>query len=105
MRNESITQENISSTLKSKAPWRLTKVKALEHYKLAVEFIDGTCGFVDMQKLILSQQAGVFDCLRDIHLFGQVYLEHGAVTWPGEIDLAPDAMYDEIKKHGIWLLT
>jgi hypothetical protein len=24
--------------------------------------------------------------------------------WPGEIDLAPDAMYDEIKKQGRWVL-
>jgi hypothetical protein len=28
----------------------------------------------------------------------------GAVTWPGEIDLAPDAMHDEIKKNGKWVL-
>jgi hypothetical protein len=26
----------------------------------------------------------------------------GAVMWPGEIDLAPDAMYDEIRKEGRW---
>jgi len=26
------------------------------------------------------------------------------VTWPGEIDLAPDAMYREIKKAGKWVL-
>jgi hypothetical protein len=30
-------------------------------------------------------------------LFGRAYLEHGAVVWPGEIDLVPDAMYDESK--------
>jgi hypothetical protein len=32
-------------------------------------------------------------------------LEYGAVTWPGEIDLAPDAMYEEIKQNGTWALT
>jgi hypothetical protein len=26
------------------------------------------------------------------------------VTWPGEIDLAPDAMYAEIKQGGHWIL-
>jgi len=26
----------------------------------------------------------------------------GFVSWPDEIDLAPDAMYDEIKQHGEW---
>jgi hypothetical protein len=26
------------------------------------------------------------------------------VEWPGDIDLAPDAMYDEIKALGVWIL-
>jgi len=26
------------------------------------------------------------------------------VTWPGEIDLAPDAMYEGIKATGVWVL-
>ena len=37
-------------------------------------------------------------------VFAQVGIDHGAVTWPGEIDLAPDAMYDEIKASGQWVL-
>ena len=36
--------------------------------------------------------------------FAQAFVVHGAVTWPGEIDLAPDAMYAEIKKLGRWVL-
>jgi hypothetical protein len=31
-------------------------------------------------------------------------LDHGFVEWPGDIDLAPDAMYDEIKALGVWIL-
>jgi len=30
---------------------------------------------------------------------------YGAVTWPGEIDLAPDAMYAEITATGAWTLN
>jgi ABC-type cobalamin/Fe3+-siderophores transport system ATPase subunit len=41
--------------------------------------------------------------LRDPVLFAQADVEYGAVGWPGEVDLAPDAMYDEIKKHGRWV--
>jgi hypothetical protein len=26
----------------------------------------------------------------------------GVVTWPGDLDLVPDAMYDEIRAHGRW---
>ncbi|MDH3210422.1 MAG: DUF2442 domain-containing protein [Burkholderiaceae bacterium] len=38
------------------------------------------------------------------HMFTQVYIEDGAVAWPGEIDLAPDAVYDAIKTTGEWVL-
>ncbi|MGH8515273.1 MAG: DUF2442 domain-containing protein [Gammaproteobacteria bacterium] len=37
-------------------------------------------------------------------LFRQVRLECGAVTWPGDLDLAPDAMYEVIKVYGEWVL-
>ncbi|MCW5589590.1 MAG: DUF2442 domain-containing protein [Legionellales bacterium] len=104
MRNESITQKNITPAIVCSAPWRLAKVKPLEHYKLAVEFIDGAKGIVEMEQKVMSQNAGVFARLRDIDIFNQVYLEYGAVTWPGEIDLAPDTMHDEIKHHGQWIL-
>ena len=57
-----------------------------------------------MSHRVMSDIAGVFASLKDVHLFNQVYPEHGVVTWPGEIDLAPDAMHDEIKLHGKWIL-
>jgi hypothetical protein len=28
----------------------------------------------------------------------------GAVSWPGDLDLAPDAMHAAIKEHGTWIL-
>ncbi|SPE30180.1 hypothetical protein SBA5_760010 [Candidatus Sulfotelmatomonas gaucii] len=31
-------------------------------------------------------------------------LEYGAVTWPGELDLAPDAMHAAILEQGEWSL-
>ncbi|MBV9575804.1 MAG: DUF2442 domain-containing protein [Gammaproteobacteria bacterium] len=86
------------------APWRLTKIKPLANYKLEVEFIDGTHGFVEMSERVKSEKAGVFAALKDIILFDQVHLEHGVATWPGEIDLAPDAMHHEIMLHGKWIL-
>jgi hypothetical protein len=35
--------------------------------------------------------------LRDANLFNQVFIDYGAVTWPGELDLAPDGMYETLK--------
>ncbi len=104
MRPTQNAEENTTTRVICTAPWRLTKVKPLTNYRLEVEFIDGTHGFVEMSHRVTSNKAGVFAALKDVHLFNQVYLEHGAVTWPGEIDLAPDAMYDEIKLHGKWVL-
>jgi hypothetical protein len=40
-------------------------------------------------------EAGVFAALRDPSLFAQAALDYGAVSWPGELDLAPDAMHAE----------
>jgi hypothetical protein len=51
----------------------------------------------------MSDRSGVFAVLRDPALFAQVYIEWGAVSWPGEIDLATDAMYDELKEKGLWI--
>jgi Protein of unknown function (DUF2442) len=48
--------------------------------------------------LIHAPNAGVFKPLAAPALFAQVFVEHGAVTWPGEIDLAPDAIYAQIKQ-------
>ncbi len=86
------------------APWRVSGVKALDNYSLHVRFQDGVQGTVNMAGLIHSPQAGVFAVLTDIALFNQVGLECGVVTWPGELDLAPDAMYDAIKANGEWIL-
>jgi hypothetical protein len=31
-----------------------------------------------------------------VQFFEQVFIDCGAVAWPGEIDLAPDAMYARV---------
>jgi hypothetical protein len=47
----------------------------------------------------------VFAALRDEDLFCQARIVLGAVTWPGDLDLAPDAMHRAIKEHGTWIVT
>lgn len=47
----------------------------------------------------------LFAAVADPDVFSHVYVELGAVTWPGEIDLAPDVMHGEIEKNGIWILN
>jgi hypothetical protein len=83
-------------------PWRVQEVTALPDYRLSVRFIDGTVGTVDLAKLIASPEAGEFARLREPTAFGCARVEHGAVTWPGELDLAPDAMHAAILRDGEW---
>ena len=88
-----------------RAPWRVAEVEALPGFRLGVRFNDGTEGTVEVAEFINSDVAGVFAALRDEKLFRQVRVILGAVTWPGELDLAPDAMHREIKEHGKWIVT
>ena len=69
-------------------------------HAVAVRFADGTHGEVELANLLSSESPGVFAALRDPAVFRQARVECGAVTWPGEIDLAPDAMYDDIRATG-----
>ena len=104
MRDQTNPEENLAPGIVPKAPWRVMHVQALPGYRLAVQFVDGTAGEVDLSCLVTSEHAGVFSKLRDPVLFADVCLDYGAVTWPGELDLAPDAMYDAIRAHGCWVL-
>ena len=79
----------------------VVQVKPLEHLRLAVWFKDGLSGEVELRT---SHLYGVFEALQEPELFRQVHCEQGFVAWPGEIDLAPDAMYEAIKEHGCWVL-
>ena len=70
-------------------------VKALAGWKLEVAFSDGTCGIVSLQE---SLWGPVFEPLNDPDYFAQVMVdEFGAICWPNGADLAPDALYEEIK--------
>lgn len=81
--------------------WDVTAVKPIEYLTLKVTFNDGLEGMVHFKP---SHLTGVFESLKDKNYFDKVYISHGAVTWPGELDLAPDAMHTEIKKNGSWIL-
>ena len=104
MRNQAESTQDFTPGVVPCASWRVTEVHSLPGYRLMVRFFDGTTGEVDLSRLIMSDGAGIFAALRDPALFAKAYVEYGAVMWPGEIDLAPDAMYDEIKKQGRWIL-
>jgi len=73
--------------------WDVVEVKPETNYRLFVRFKDGLSGHVQLRRETLT---GVLAPLLDAQFFGQVFIDEGAVAWPGEIDLAPDAMYAEV---------
>lgn len=81
--------------------WDVIEVKVSDNLILHVRFADGTTGKV---RFMPQHLTGVFKPLNDSHFFSKVFIDNGVVTWPNKIDLAPDAMYQEIKKHGEWIL-
>lgn len=72
-------------------------MRVLPDYRLFVRFADGMEGEYDLTSFLFEGDAGVFEHLRDPAEFAKAYVSDGAVTWPGELDLAPDAMYEDIR--------
>ena len=104
MSAKSDAKKNSTPKIICERPDDVKKVRPLPGYCLEVQFMDKTSGRVFMKDLIFSPGAGVFAMLRDSELFNQVFVEYGVTTWPGELDLAPDVMYCQIKKNGEWRL-
>jgi Protein of unknown function (DUF2442) len=88
------------------AVWSIIRFNVLPNYKIEVSFADGTSGLADLAPRLSQGPLGDgFDPLCDEKVFAQAYLEHGALTWPGGIDLAPDAMYQRIRASGTSVLN
>jgi len=110
MHTTEVTAEHYTATLEngeevtSNVPFHVTHVTPMDDFKLTVKFIDGTTGNVEMREMLFDRAAGVFVALRDEQVFAAVGVEDGAVVWKNGLDLAPDAMYDEIKRNGVWVL-
>jgi hypothetical protein len=81
--------------------WTVVSVEVLGPNRLAVRFADGVTGEVELRESFFR---GVFAAIRDPAVFSKVHCESGFVAWPGDLDLAPDAMHDAIAAHGRWVL-
>jgi Protein of unknown function (DUF2442) len=101
MRSQPVAEENsaaaVAPAVRPVMPWRVVSVEALPGYRLRVRFLDGLEGVVDMSRLVASPNAGVFAALVDSEAFNRVFVSLGAVCWPDGLDIAPDAIYADIK--------
>ncbi len=75
-------------------PWKVTQLKVLAGHRLEVGFADGLSGVVDMSKERLE---GILALLAGEKFFALARINDGVVTWPNGAEVAPDAMYDEVR--------
>jgi len=69
-------------------------------HRIWITFDDGAQGEVDLSDLA---GRGVFQAWADRKVFEHVHVdESGAVVWPGEIDLCPDALYLRLTGKAVW---
>ena len=70
---------------------RILELNPRPEFRLFLRFDDGMSGEVDLTDLA---GRGVFAAWTGSGVFDQARItEVGAVEWPGEIDLCPDALY------------
>ena len=74
---------------------RIVQAEARSSYRLWIQFDDGSGGEVDLSDLVGK---GVFERWKDPEEFAKVFVDPvtRTVAWPGEIDLCPDSLYEEV---------
>ena len=67
-------------------------VQVLPEWHLALHYQNGERRCFDMRPLLAMKP---WSRIADPDLFQQVRVEYGTVVWPGEIDVAPETLYDD----------
>lgn len=75
---------------------QLMRAEARAGYRIFVVFSDGLEGEIDLSSRLFGE---VFEPLQDEKLFEQVFVDaFGVPTWPNGGDLAPDAIYEQLRQ-------
>jgi hypothetical protein len=69
----------------------VVSVKAGQDYKLQLEFENGEKRVFDMAPYMDKKP---FAQLKGSPLFAKAAVDYGTVVWPGNIDIAPETLYD-----------
>ena len=78
--------------------YQIVHAEPLKDYRLKIRFSDGLEGVVDLSNLVGK---GIFSSWKNPKKFAQVAVdpECHTVCWPGGLDLAPDALYEDVRKQ------
>jgi hypothetical protein len=69
----------------------VTCVTPRDDFSLELVFNTGECRLFDARPYL---NRGVFTRLQDIALFKQAFVSMDTVCWPGDLDIAPETLYD-----------
>jgi hypothetical protein len=69
----------------------VVRVEAKPDYTLILEFENGETRVFDMTPYMDKKP---FIQLKGSPLFGCAFVDYGTVVWPGDIDIAPETLYD-----------
>ena len=67
------------------------RVSPKENFSLELWFNNGAHRLFDARPYL---NRGVFTCLKDPMKFRQAFVAFDTVCWPGDIDIAPETLYD-----------
>jgi hypothetical protein len=76
---------------------RPIRVEPLSGYRIRIAYADGVEGLVDLSADV---GRGVFAPLADEAVFRSVHIgRYGQIAWSEEIEICPDAAYEEIRRR------
>ncbi|OFW80853.1 MAG: hypothetical protein A2887_02410 [Alphaproteobacteria bacterium RIFCSPLOWO2_01_FULL_40_26] len=74
------------------------KAKHIDGYKIWLTFDDGSAGEIDLTRS-LKNRGGVFRPLRNMEYFKKFKIENDTLSWNNGADLAPEFLYEMLKKE------
>lgn len=69
----------------------VTQVRARDDFHLEIGFDTGEIRVFDARPYL---EKGIFRQLQELKLFQQAYVAFDTVCWPGNLDIAPETLYD-----------